>query len=752
MSGFNRFSRVFLGLSALTLISACSGVNPVATSSATPSLALRGIVHGGQQPVANAAIGLYSVGTTGDGSAVSALGSTATGNDGSFSLTGQYNCSNAPNGADTLVYVLSFGGNPGSGTNPNLVMMAALGPCGSLTPDTFINIDEVTTVGSIAALYSPYMTSALTLGSGLGDATAFATAFANVAEYTNTATGTAPGPALPGGMYASSTEINTLSNIVASCVNSTGGAAVGSNSSDGTACGNLFNLTRNGGVAPTDTITAIINILNNPTQNAASLFGLPQPYAPFQPSLTSAPTTWALPILTMAATPSISITGGTYSAAQFVTISSATSGAIIYYTTDGSTPTSASPIASGTITVSSSETLNAIAQAGGYATSAVASATYTITGSTSTYSIFGQFNLTNSCSGSMPPITVALTHGGTLVQTTTASNGNFTFNGVPNGTYTLTPSITGPASLFNPATQNVVVNGNNVGFPALYVQLGYTVSGTVAYTGSQSGWTYLALNPVSNCGGGTVGTSISTKGAFTIHGVPPGSYTLQASMDNLATGNPNASNPVGSSSVVVSSANLTNQNVTLLDPETVTITSAPSLQGASGFNTGAVVQYNPIKTNGVEQATFYTLQWSTDPAFGTVTGSKTFKANGTKADAWFFTGLTDGSVVYFRAYGTSAGTPVGPLSSILGPVHRRTNRRQHGLRRHHLLHYSRRQRSYVCGLPQSNQRQLLRPVHTQPVELASLLDPGPFRLLQLLCHPRSEQRRIDRCRRRPGCH
>ena len=470
MSRLTRFVSSLLGLSTLTLLSACSGVIPLATSSGGASPALRGSVHGGQQAVSGATIQLYSIGTTGDASSATALGSsTTTASDGSFTLTGKYLCSNATNGVNTLVYLLSVGGNPGSGPNANLVMMAALGQCSSLTSGTFINIDEVTTVGSIAALYTPYMTSANNLGSAAGDAAAFATAFGNVAEYTNTSTGTAPGPSLPGGMYASSTEINTLSNILAACVNSTGGAAVGSNSSDGTACGNLFNLTRSGGVAPTNTIQALLNILNNPTQNASALFSLPQPNAPFQPSLSAAPTTWALPILPIAATPLISIAGGTYSSAQFVTISDTSAGAFIHYTIDGSTPTATSATYSGTITVSSTETLKAVALGGGFASSAVASAAYTITGSTSTFNINGQVSLTNGCV-TIPAVTVTLSHSGTTVQTTTTSNGNFSFSGVPNGTYTVTPSIVGPTSMFYPSSSTTNVSGGNVNGDQLHRQ------------------------------------------------------------------------------------------------------------------------------------------------------------------------------------------------------------------------------------------------------------------------------------------
>ena len=70
--------------------------------------------------------------------------------------------------------------------------------------------------------------------------------------------------------------------------------------------------------------------------------------------------------------------GGTYSSAQNVTLSCATSGANIYYTTDGSTPTSSSTLYTGAINVSETKTIKAIAIKAGMLDSEVASATYTI--------------------------------------------------------------------------------------------------------------------------------------------------------------------------------------------------------------------------------------------------------------------------------------------------------------------------------------------------------------------------------------
>jgi len=83
-------------------------------------------------------------------------------------------------------------------------------------------------------------------------------------------------------------------------------------------------------------------------------------------------------IETPAATPVFSPAPGTYAAKQSVTITDATSGAIIYYTTNGSTPTTSSTKYTGAISVAATETLEAIAVATGYTNSAVGSAKYTI--------------------------------------------------------------------------------------------------------------------------------------------------------------------------------------------------------------------------------------------------------------------------------------------------------------------------------------------------------------------------------------
>ena len=204
-----------------------------------------GTVQGGQQPVSGALIQLYAVGTSGDQSpATPLIAATVTTSDGtgamnsnanagnannslaagSFNITGDYTCPSPT----AQVYLVATGGNPGlapSITNPQIALMAALGECGNLSASTNVVVNELTTVASLAPLYS-FISSTSTLGYGPGDASQFLADVAEVPEYTDVATGSVPGPALPNGYYASSVEIQTLGDILAICVNS-GGASRG---------------------------------------------------------------------------------------------------------------------------------------------------------------------------------------------------------------------------------------------------------------------------------------------------------------------------------------------------------------------------------------------------------------------------------------------------------------------------------------------------------------------------------------------
>jgi hypothetical protein len=96
-----------------------------------------------------------------------------------------------------------------------------------------------------------------------------------------------------------------------------------------------------------------------------------------------------------AAIPTFSPVSGSYSSAQSVTISDATAGATIYYTTDGTTPTASSTVYSGPVSVGATETLKAIAAVTGLSNSAIGTSAYTITTVTPTVNFAAGFTAPN---------------------------------------------------------------------------------------------------------------------------------------------------------------------------------------------------------------------------------------------------------------------------------------------------------------------------------------------------------------------
>jgi hypothetical protein len=257
--------------------------------------AFQGSVYGGQQPIGNATIQLYAAGNSGYGSAypytngVSLLNSPVTTSaTGSFSISSDYTCPSA----STPVYIVATGGtpNPPAGTvNTQIALMAALGPCGTAaTTHPHLTLNELSTVASVYAL-SPFMTGITNIGTSATNATGLANAFATVNKLANLTAGSAGGPALPPNATAPISKLNTLANILATCVNSTG-----TGGSQSGACSSLFTDTAVNGVAPSDTITAVMNIAQHPNMNTTALTNLVPGTAPFQPSLTAPPADYSL--------------------------------------------------------------------------------------------------------------------------------------------------------------------------------------------------------------------------------------------------------------------------------------------------------------------------------------------------------------------------------------------------------------------------------------------------------------------------
>ena len=108
-----------------------------------------------------------------------------------------------------------------------------------------------------------------------------------------------------------------------------------------------------------------------------------------------------------AAAPTFNPAAGTYASAQNVSLSDATSGAAIYYTLDGTAPTTSSSLYATPININSTTTINAMATAPGLNNSAVSSATYTIQG-TGTGTI--SFVQVNAATPQSPQTTVPVSY------------------------------------------------------------------------------------------------------------------------------------------------------------------------------------------------------------------------------------------------------------------------------------------------------------------------------------------------------
>jgi Legume lectin domain/Chitobiase/beta-hexosaminidase C-terminal domain len=189
-----------------------------------------------------------------------------------------------------------------------------------------------------------------------------------------------------------------------------------------------------------------------------------------------------------ATTPTFSPASGTYTAAQTVTISDATPGATLFYTTDGTTPTSSSTQYSGPVTVSRSETLQAIAVESGVSNSAVGAASYSIAGS------------------STPPVITALP---------TFSPGA--------GTYTATQSVTisdatSGASIFFTTDGTTPTTASTAYTAPISVSASETLNAIAVASGDSPSAVASAaytINTAGTGGGGTAPPAVNDPNGFT---------------------------------------------------------------------------------------------------------------------------------------------------------------------------------------------------------------------------------------------
>ena len=248
---------------------------------------IEGQVVGAGAPIANAKVTLFAA--TSD--APAQLSQTQSGPDGHFTLP----FTRVP-GGETILYHVATGGEPaanrGSGNNPNIALLAVLGP----TPPAKGIINEMTTIASVWT-HAQFLDGTAIKGNALG----LKIAAGNVPNFVDLQTGgwgSAIQDPLDGGQTPTMANFATLADVLSGCITR----------ATADACDKLFAAsTPPKGAAPTDTLAAAQSMARYPWYRPERLFLLldefyPVPAGktmrsvPFMRYLTYSPSAWVLPL------------------------------------------------------------------------------------------------------------------------------------------------------------------------------------------------------------------------------------------------------------------------------------------------------------------------------------------------------------------------------------------------------------------------------------------------------------------------
>src|SRR5215469_830590 len=187
-----------------------------------------------------------------------------------------------------------------------------------------------------------------------------------------------------------------------------------------------------------------------------------------------------------------------------------------------------------------------------------------------TYTISG--TISPAAGGNGATVTLS---GASSATSTADSAGNYTFTGLANGAYAVTPSKAGYT--FSPTSMNATVNGGNV------AGLNFTATAqsgsTVSISGSITPTTGGAGAMVTLSGPAPATTTTNSSGAYSFSGLSNGSYTVTPT-------NAGYSFAPASQSVSVNGANLTGVNfaASVTQAHSVALTWNASTSTVSGYN------------------------------------------------------------------------------------------------------------------------------------------------------------------------
>lgn len=220
---------------------------------------------------------------------------------------------------------------------------------------------------------------------------------------------------------------------------------------------------------------------------------------------------------------------------------------------------------------------------------------------------------------------------GTRSTTSNSSTGNYLIDFLTDGNYTLTPTRIGYS--FLPATQTANITVATGNYTTANFTQAYTIAGKVTYNG-------VGLAGVKISGNTTIGNATTdSAGAYLFSKVPPGSYTLNATLlDYVFSADIPVSLPTGG---VMGNSSSNNFTATLPVPANDTFASA----NATSFN-GTVSGFVSITANGTNRGS------------GNETG-ESFRMGEGKNSVWWKWDCPTSGTYQIQTTGSSFNTTLG---------------------------------------------------------------------------------------------